>query len=366
MAQIRAVPNGNWSSTATWLNGVRPTTVDDVHPSGFVVTIDENIEVLSLRTTAPSGGVVGGSFLVASSVTVNLTGASPILVGGTGFVVRFVEGCSGASLTTQSSIVPSAQSNGWAIATEHSAGSVTITTPAIAGPASTLRGTLYINSTGLCTLVTPSVTGGASTVDTGPVAINAAGNLTVVGNLVGGSLTSGAVYFRASASGCTLNVVGEVIAASAPAIASSGSVTGGTINIIGGVTASAEAQAVTMPSVVSVTVNGTFTLGSSGLFPVTAARLRVSASAPLAIPFATNGTPSTRTLYSIDNTAALNLPAVANVRAGTTYGDGTLTGTLAVPPPSAVASGVPTANTTGTAVLTQAAVVAALGTLLEG
>jgi hypothetical protein len=76
MAQIRAVATGNWSNTSTWLNGIKPTTADDVHPSSFVVTIDENITVLSLRTTQPTGGVLGGSFIIASPVAVNLPVAS--------------------------------------------------------------------------------------------------------------------------------------------------------------------------------------------------------------------------------------------------------------------------------------------------
>ena len=60
-----------------------------------------------------------------------------------------------------------------------------------------------------------------------------------------------------------------------------------------------------------------------------------------------------RSLYTLDyDPTAFTFPTQANVRDGTTYGTGgLLVGTLKVPPPQSVAYGVPTDNTTGTAVL---------------
>jgi hypothetical protein len=55
--------------------------------------------------------------------------------------------------------------------------------------------------------------------------------------------------------------------------------------------------------------------------------------------------------------SAQDQAAPADVRIGTAYANGALTGTLAVPNPATVALGVPTDNTTGT--LPTAAVVAA-------
>jgi len=56
-----------------------------------------------------------------------------------------------------------------------------------------------------------------------------------------------------------------------------------------------------------------------------------------------------KTIYSPG--AALGNPAVTDVRNGTTYASGALTGTLKVPPASSVAVGVPVDNTTGTAII---------------
>jgi hypothetical protein len=60
-------------------------------------------------------------------------------------------------------------------------------------------------------------------------------------------------------------------------------------------------------------------------------------------------------MYGADNGAFGN-PIAANVRSGTSYGGGNLTGTCAVPAAGSVALGVPVDNTTGTAVLTPEAV----------
>jgi hypothetical protein len=67
-----------------------------------------------------------------------------------------------------------------------------------------------------------------------------------------------------------------------------------------------------------------------------------------------------RPLYTADSVGGN--PAIANVRSGTVYGPSSeLTGTCAVPGASSVASGVPVDATTGTAVLTAAALRSAMG-----
>jgi hypothetical protein len=58
------------------------------------------------------------------------------------------------------------------------------------------------------------------------------------------------------------------------------------------------------------------------------------------------------------------MPSRSDVRLGTSYASGSLTGTLAVPSASAVSLGTPVDNTTGTAVLTVANVQAAVIPLL--
>ncbi len=65
-----AVAAGNWSNTATWNGGTLPGAGDDVFADNRAVTIDQDIAVLSIRTTQRSGGTAGGSFTTSGRVTV--------------------------------------------------------------------------------------------------------------------------------------------------------------------------------------------------------------------------------------------------------------------------------------------------------
>ena len=58
------------------------------------------------------------------------------------------------------------------------------------------------------------------------------------------------------------------------------------------------------------------------------------------------------TLFSPERLAFY--PSASDIRQGTTYADGTVSGSLAMPPATAVIAGTPTDNTTGSAVLTPA------------
>ena len=71
------------------------------------------------------------------------------------------------------------------------------------------------------------------------------------------------------------------------------------------------------------------------------------------------GGTGTKTL--IDATANAAMPAVTDVRFGTSYASGALTGSAYIPSAGSVAFGVPTDNTTGTATLTAENVRAAIG-----
>jgi hypothetical protein len=66
MAERYAVATGNWSNTATWDGGTLPGAGDDVHANNYEVTIDQDITVASLRTTAGTTAVAGGTFAVSS------------------------------------------------------------------------------------------------------------------------------------------------------------------------------------------------------------------------------------------------------------------------------------------------------------
>ena len=86
MAAIGAVQNGLWSSSTTWPGGVFPTSADDVFANTRTVYIDQNINVLSLNTTASGvGGSAGGLFY--NTVSISIT-AGTILPGTTNCLDR--------------------------------------------------------------------------------------------------------------------------------------------------------------------------------------------------------------------------------------------------------------------------------------
>jgi len=80
------------------------------------------------------------------------------------------------------------------------------------------------------------------------------------------------------------------------------------------------------------------------------------------VVFAKNGLNTYSNFYTADN--SFGQAAITDVRSGTVYADGNLTGTCAVPAAGSVSLGVPVDAGFGTAVLTPAAIRAELATEL--
>jgi hypothetical protein len=74
MATRWAVASGNWSNTSTWNGGTLPAVDDDVWANGFNVTINQNVTVLSLRTTSDTFAAAGGDFGINNTLTVTANG----------------------------------------------------------------------------------------------------------------------------------------------------------------------------------------------------------------------------------------------------------------------------------------------------
>jgi hypothetical protein len=111
-------------------------------------------------------------------------------------------------------------------------------------------------------------------------------------------------------------------------------------------------------------LSGPFQIGATGnINPVQAQSFRWAPTlVPTSFEVVRSDGSTRRLLYSADNMPSGGYPVAANVRQGAAYGPSSeFTGTLAVASPSSVALGVPIDNTVGTAVLTQANVLAALG-----
>jgi hypothetical protein len=331
MANYFARKAGNINATDVWATTPTGTaadvwstftTADVLHSNNFAITVNVSTTVGEVRNTSTNGATAGGSFALSDEVTLTANSFS-----GTATCVTY-SGTSGNSANFVGNVLGG---NG--------------TGPH--GISNLSTGTL--NITGNVTAATGNH-GGANNASTGTI--------NITGNAFGGS--SGISNGVINASTGTINITGNVnggLGASTGVGAFQNST--GTLSIIGTVTASHTAAGVAGASTQQVTIlSGPFiTETTRGVAPVYCAAWRWNASPSNStyMEIMTNNLLAKRNLVTDDNVTGM--PSVSNVRSGTVYGPtSALTGTLVVPAAGSVALGVPVDNTTGTAVLTPAAV----------
>lgn len=276
MATRYAVANGNWSNTATWDGGTLPTSADDVHANNRTVTIDQDVTVLTLRTTAGGAAVAGGRFDIPSGSSYNVTATNGFICGSSivlqalGSGTRVITGNATGSSTTANIACIVLQGSGAGISTITYNGNLT-------GGSQAGASALYI--WGGYVTVNGSVTGG--TASTNAVGINIFNSenlltqLTVnTGPVTGGSSSGGstagiAVAYSPTGSSLTnsfininCNLVGGTNQTSNPALSHSSSIP---LTIIGNLTPTASNGATVNNSLVNINVTGTMNgTGASG------------------------------------------------------------------------------------------------------
>jgi len=392
MAVRYAVATGNWSNTATWNGGTLPTAADDVYSNNFTVTIDQDVTVLTLRTTAQSPAVAGGGFICSTARTITCTDTTIGILSGTTTCLTITT-TSPNTVTINSTITTSSTT---AISTLSVTGNCILN---IVGNISALSASvantraITISSGGTLNIVGNILTQGTAKISllvtnnttvniTGDVevsgnsglnsvvAINATSStINITGNVIRtakiGSVLSYAIELGTNA---ILNVTGNVsndvtptATGNAPTIFTSSVVY---IKCIGSLTAGRGSNAIVSSNVSSINIfSGPFISSDYGVFPFQVFRMNYFRTLGSYVEFrdeTTNGAlppgpiaPATR-LVSPDT--IVDSPVPANVRNGVSYALGTFTGTLAVPSPNSVALGVATDNTTGSAVLTPDAI----------
>jgi hypothetical protein len=423
MANVYAVVNnGNWSNPATWFGGISPTPADDVFSNGLTVNVDVTATVLSLRNTAAAPIVAGGTFNFGTSgVTLNATSIIPAAVASslitvthtTGLVtMNIVNGFGGPTINNFSTILYTGNGN------------LTITCPLITGNRAnassahgitkTSSGTLTINgnvgagqgignhginsSSGNTAIVGDVI--GLTQLNGSPTnaIFQASGNISIVGNVTGNTVGNHPSNRIIEHSGGDLAINGNIIGGTliAPTI----SKTGGAITVTGNVTGNVTAAIAGTPTSVTVVgdvigtgnhgivITGTNTtlitgaitpsstanaISSQGLVRVNTPLVNVNnwqaVSAPritiepttTSITFQKIGGGNQVMLLGTANNA--NLPAVGDVRLGTTFGvSNEFTGTMAVQIPANVSQGaLVDDNKVGTFLMTPASFVQELG-----
>lgn len=361
MADRYAVATGNWSDTATWDGGTLPGAGDVVRPNGYTITIDQNITVAEIRNDASSPAVAGGGFLITSggiSVTCDLIFAWSSL--------NFISISHSTGLVSIASSLKN-QNNGAPCRCLYITGSGDID---ISGDIlqavwyTTLNATVYYNSSGSCSF-------------TGNIQAGYSGSISPTGNVEGafaafqGSVTINGTIFGSSANsgyglfvfGGSVTVVGSIIGGSTNntvnCSAAGACCIGGTLTVVGSCQASSSQPAVTVDRVISATrsinsgtviINGVLENNANGISASQHPKTYIDPTSPItAIMQIASGTSNQERRGLYTGGQNLGQPTVNHVRSGHTFGvSNEYTGTLAVPDPAYVSTGVATDNTVGT------------------
>ena len=325
--------SGNWSTAANWNGGTLPTAADDVFADGKAVVIDQNVTVLSIRTTARSGGTTGGSFTIsAAGITVNCT-SSGILSGTS--IALLITATTGT--TTLNSNLTSGTASVTRACTLSGATTLVINGNLLGGDNSSHA--LFVTSTSTVN-ITGNITGGANNAH--GVSITAAATLNVTGNVTGGTVTNSNGISNTTLA-ATINIIGNVTAQVGAGILSA---IASVVTVQGIITSSNTIAGISLSSTsASLTFSGQ-AINNNNVMAIFSPVLRLYTANTVQWTFQ-NNTGGNKVLYSAG--IALGNPATTNVRNGTVYGaSNELTGTLIVPSPSNVVAGVPTDNTVGT------------------
>jgi len=312
MADKWPLANGNWSDAANWNNGTLPTTSDDVFADGKTVVIDQNVTVLSIRSTQRSGGTNGGTFQITTpGFTINCTG------------LGMISGSASAALTCLLT-----------------SGTLTVNSDAQGGGANN-RCIAILNPGGTYNIF-GTMLGGAFGLSSA-IIVNANATVNIVGNIFGGT-GSGAVGIILPQQ-CILNVTGNVTGNGNNAGIEAGNAV---VNIIGTVTSSTLTAGVTGVVNSVITTAGSLINNNGRMAVQTTGKLYLSSSTINQWTLQ-NDLLANTTLY--EPGVNLGNPSITDVRSGVTYADGALTGSLIVPPSGSVALGVPVDNGVGTALI---------------
>lgn len=350
MANYRAMANGNWSNLAIWQDNssgsfvastVLPGVNDDVYANAFQVTIDQDINVKSIRnnsTTGISNGSYSG-FYITSSRTLTFTGLGVVRMapnfGAWWMSLIYITG-SNLTLNITGDVISDNIGNSGTISMSGSNITVNIT------------GNVYMN---------PFQS------DSYTIAISANNTVNHVGNVYGAttSNTLGSCPAIRIAQNAIYNLTGNAIGRSAQEVI--GSIASGFVastnalcNIIGSTVSAG--QTVVYGNVLKMAG----IINNFGDYSVSPYMIKTFDGQQLQW--------NTRTTTNVLNPlytagVATGHPATNNVRTGVVYGPtNNLTGTCAVPPAAAVSVGVPVDNTVGTAQLDANALAIALDAAL--
>jgi hypothetical protein len=344
------ISSGNWSNAAIWSGSIIPTASDDVFLNNRTVTLDQDINVLTLRNNSIAGVTAGGVLAITGSY--NITSSNGINSSGANTANGMIQYVGSGSLNISGSILI----NGINTIRNFSTGTIRLIGNVLNCTGTNGAYAIYNLSAGTI-IVTGSVYGGNLNYNGKWGIYNAsAGNIFISGSVFGGNggqqaigvqnASAGLVIINGNAFGGGTSVDGTVVGNQIGAVNSSN----GVLIIQGTISASIISPAVTSTSTTATNLfTGPF-YNTGSYNAVYAYRMQVF-DQPTRWTFDTETAGITKTLTTVESITGA--PSTSDVRDGVTYGlNGNLTGSLKMPNPTTVRLGVAVDNTTGSAIFT--------------
>ena len=324
MANYRAVASGNWSAGATWGGGAVPPNGagHNIYSNTFTVTVDTTVDVAFITNGVNAGTFVGGGTAASGGLFALSNGAS--------VTATTIQG--GVTLMTLSGTA-SASING-----------------AIIGGTSSGANCITHSSTG--TLTTTGTIASAANTNSHGITVSGNGTLNATGTV--SSSTGAASGIAVTSAGATVSVTGNLVAGTGAAAVASSSTS--SVTVIGDITASLSASGFTSSNSGAINrLSGSFINAANGYSAIYAVKYFLNTSPTAAkTRYSLNGSSTYLDMFTADN--SLGQASISDVRFGTVYASGALTGVAYIPAAASVAFGVPVDNTNGTAALTPASV----------
>jgi hypothetical protein len=337
MANVRAFRSGNWSdtnpATSPWGTGgglYAPDASDGVYSNTFTIHVDTNVTVTSVTNAAATSrlwkdgatttAAAGGTFNLLNGVVIATTVNGPATNAGIETV-----GLSGANSATIVGVIngPASGATNQPSSVRNTGGGVLMINGSIISGATGATNNAVGNTSSGVINFTGTVAGSNTAVQIG-INNSSVGTVVVIGTVIGGTGSSTSYGINNSSTGTAI-VVGNVTATSAT-----------------NAFVSSNASAINK-------ISGNIINHPNGTAAIYAPHYVVDP-----IPQNSFIQYSNVNQFSTDSLSAFSMPPVSAVRFGTSFANGTLTGTCKVPSQNSVNVGVPVDNTVGTAFLNPA------------
>jgi len=309
-------------------------------------------------TTAANGAHAIESTSAAG--TIGVTNASTLTGGNNSFAYGLNNASTGAVTITSSAVTGGSGGSSTYGLNNASTGTITITSSTLTGGIGTASFGLNNASTGTITVTSSTITGGSNSSAYG-LSNTSTGTITITSStLTGGSGTN--AYGLSNTSTGTVTVTSSTLTGGSGTTAYGlNNASTGTIVSTGDITATNSASGLSSDNTAAnVKISGSLIGSANGISAIYASKYLIDPT-PTTAKFrqGKNGSTTYSDFFTADN--SFGQAAITDVRFGTVYASGALTGVAYIPAAGSVALGVPVDATTGTATLTAADVRAAIG-----